>query len=564
MKFIFVSGGVLSGLGKGIASASIGLLLKSKGFKVTAIKIDPYVSIDAGTMRPAEHGEVFVTHDGGEIDQDIGHYERFLDISLSSKNNITTGKVFQSVIHKERHFFYKGRDAEMIPDVINEIKEMIYESSKEHDFSIVEIGGTTGDLENMPFLHAAREIGKDYPAVYVMVTYLPFLRNVGELKTKPTQHAVARLREIGIVPDFIVTRNEIPIDKPRIETISRRCFISAENIIDDPDIDLVYKVPLIFKKKRFAEKILKLFKVKGKNGNTAFASWEKFISNLENAKSKIRVALVGKYVTHGQDKHKDVYVSVLEALKHAASFHKVNIEIVPIDSEKTEKLKEKKLDDLFSQFDGIVIPQGWGSRGTEGKIRAIKYARENNIACLGLCFGMQMASIEFGRNVCGFKKANSEEVNPKTPHPVIHIMPKQKEYLSKNQYGGTIRLGAWPCKIKSGTKLEKAYKTYGKDKKAPWYQKNPKLSLKSTSGAGKTIFERHRHRYEFNNKYKKDYEKHGFVFSGTSPDGKLVEAIELTDHPFFVGTQFHPEYLSRPLRPHPIFLGFVEAAIKRM
>jgi len=540
VKFIFISGGVLSGLGKGIVSASIGLLLKSQGFKVTAIKIDPYVSVDAGTMRPAEHGEVFVTKDGGELDQDIGHYERFLNIELSRDNNITTGKVFQDVIDKERHFFYQGRDAEMIPDVINQIKKMIYKPSKGFDFSVVEIGGTTGDLENMPFLHAAREIGREFPAVYIMVTYLPFLKNIGELKTKPTQHAVARLREIGIVPDFIVTRNEIPIDKPRIETIAKRCFISEENIIDDPDIEIVYKVPLIFEEKKFADKILRKFAIK-KTGKKDLRDWKRFVSRLEKPKKEIHLALVGKYVTHGSNKHKDVYISVLEAINHAAAFHGLKVKILAIDSEKIEKLSQKKLSERLKEVEGIVVPQGWGSRGVEGKIRAIRYARENKIPYLGLCFGMQMATIEFARNVLGLKSANSTEVNPRTKHQVIHVMPKQKEYLAKKQYGGTIRVGAWPCKLKKGTKLEAVYKKFGQ-----------RSSL---------IYERHRHRYEFNNKYKKNFEKFGFVFSGTSPDGKLVEAIELKDHPFFIATQFHPEYLSRPLVPHPIFLSFLESML---
>lgn len=544
-KFIFITGGVLSGLGKGIASASIGLLLKSRGFKVTAIKIDPYISVDAGTMRPAEHGEVFVTKDRGEIDQDVGHYERFLNLNLSKDNNITTGKVFQKVIYDERHFAYKGRDVEMIPDVINEIKNMIYKPAEGFEFAIVEIGGTTGDLENMPFLHAAREIGKEHPSVYVMVTYLPFLKNVGELKTKPAQHAVARLREIGIVPDFIITRNEIPIDKPRIETIAKRCFITEENIIDDPDVDLVYKVPLLFDEKKFAEKILKKFsiaRVKKKD----LKEWKRFVANLENPEQEVEIALVGKYVTHGAHKHKDVYISVLEAVNHAAASNQVRVKITAVDSEKLETQKREVIAKTLKSVAGIIVPQGWGSRGVEGKLKAVQFARENNIPYLGLCFGMQMAVIEFARNVLGLKRANSTEVHPKTPHPVIHIMPEQKEYLKKHQYGGTIRLGDWPSQLVEGTLTHKVYK------ESRW--------LKNSSS---TIHERHRHRYEFNNQYRQRFEKAGMKISGTSPDGKLVEAIELSHHPFFIGTQFHPEYQSRPLNPHPLFASFIKAAAER-
>lgn len=545
-KYIFVAGGVLSGLGKGIASASIALLLKSRGYKVTAVKIDPYVSIDAGTMRPAEHGETFVTADGGEIDEDIGHYERFIDISLTKANNITTGKVYQAVIDKERHFFYQGRDAEVIPDVINQIKEMIYEPSKGFDFCVVEIGGTTGDLENQVFLHAAREIGKEAKAVYIMVTYLPFLRNVGELKTKPTQHAVSRLREIGIVPDFIITRNEIPIDKPRIESIAKRCFINEENIIDDPDLDLVYEVPLEFEEAKLAEKILSKFGLSD-GQEKDLKGWRQFVENIKNPKGEVSIALVGKYVMHGAKEHHDVYISVVEALRHAGAYHKTKVNITPISSEGFENQDPA----VLKNFDGIIVPQGWGSRGVEGMIKAVEFARANKIPYLGLCFGMQMATIEFARNVCNLKNANSIEVDPKTNHPVIHIMPEQEEYLAKHQYGGTIRLGHWPCKIKEGSLLEKCYKDFGTF---------PSTTLQATTY--NLVHERHRHRYELNNEYRNRLEKTGLVISGTSPDGKLVEAIELPEatHPFFLGTQFHPEYQSHPLSPHPIFCAFIKAA----
>jgi len=540
-KFIFVCGGVLSGLGKGITAASIGLLLKSKGFKVTAIKIDPYLSIDAGTMRPAEHGEVFVTDDGSEIDQDLGNYERFLDVSLTKDHNITTGKVYQNVINNERSFKYQGRDAEIFPDVINEIKRMMIEPTKGYDFVIVEIGGTTGDVENLIFLHAAREMSKEYPSIYVMVTYLPFLKNVGELKTKPTQHAVARLREVGIFPDIIVTRSEIPIDKPRIETISKRCFIPQDFIIDNSDVDNVYKIPLLLEERGLTKKIFEKFDIKMRKNN--LKEWKEFVNGMEYPKKKIKIGLVGKYITHGSQKHKDVYISVIESVKHASSKNRIQTEIVPIDSSQIEKNGTKSLEGL----NGIIIPQGWGSRGTEGKIKSIEFSRKNKIPYLGLCFGMQMGLIEFARNVCGLNNANSSEVNPKTKYPVIHIMPDQKEYLKKKQYGGTIRLGSWPCKLNPKSKI---YQIYKKSENKP--NKN------------NIVFERHRHRYEFNNDFKNIMEKNGLIIGGTSPDGKLVESIELPEktHPFFIGTQFHPEYKSRPLNPHPIFLEFIRACAK--
>ena len=533
-KFVFTAGGVLSGLGKGITTASVGLLLKSAGYKVTAIKIDPYISIDAGTMRPAEHGETFVTADGGEIDQDLGHYERFLNQDLTRHHNITTGKVFQAVIDAERHFKYAGRDAEMFPDVINEIKAQIFRVIKDEDIVLVEIGGTTGDLENQPFLHAARELGKEYPAVYILVTYLPFLRNIGELKTKPTQHAVMSLRSTGIVPDFIITRNEIPIDPPRIDTLAKRAFLSPDEIIDNPDTDLIYKVPLTFNQAQLAQKILTKLHLKPKSPN--LKPWTKFVTNLTTAKNSVRVALVGKYVQHGSNHHRDVYVSVIEALNHAAGYLKLKLEIIPVDAARLETRGIAELADINPA--AIILPQGWGSRGTEGKILAAQYAREHKIPYLCLCFGMQLATVEFARNVARLETANSTEINPTTPHPVIHIMPDQAKYLQAHQYGGTIRLGSWPCKIKPGTILAQAYSPH------------------------KIIHERHRHRYEFNNRYRARLEKLGLIISGTSPDGKLVEAIELDPklHPFFVGTQFHPEYQSRPLSPHPLFLALLTAA----
>jgi len=530
MKFIFISGGVVSGLGKGIVSASIGMLLKSSGFKVNHIKIDPYLNIDAGTMRPAEHGETFVTADGGEIDQDLGNYERFLNQDFSKENNITSGKIYKKIIEDERAFKYEGRDVEMIPDVPNEIKRRFYEMEKGYDFVVVEIGGTTGDIENLPFLYAAREVAREREAMYVMVSYVPFLRNVGELKTKPTQHAISELRATGIVPDIIITRSESGLDEPRLETLAKRCFLDDGSIFDDPDCDSIYKVPLILEKQGIMKRIRKHFKIR--NHKTDLKAWKEMVKKMDRTKSKVNIALVGKYVKCGKGNHKDVYVSVLEALKHAgiANDVKVNIEAIDSNDFKTEDLKK---------YQGIVAPQGWGSRGVEGIIKAIKIARENKIPYLGLCFGMQMAVTEIARDLAKLDEANSIEVNPKTKYPVIHLMSEQEEYLKKHQYGGTIRLGNWPCKIKKGTLLEKIY-------------------------GQNLVEERHRHRYEFNNDYREILEKNGLIISGTSPDGKLVEAIELSqkDHPFFVATQFHPEYKSRPLSPHPIFVSFIEAIKK--
>lgn len=528
MRYIFVVGGVVSGLGKGIVSASIGLLLKSSGFKVNHIKIDPYLNIDAGTMRPAEHGETFVTADGGEIDQDLGNYERFLNQDFSKENNITSGKIYKKIIEDERAFKYEGRDVEMIPDVPNEVKRRFYELEKGFDFVVVEVGGTTGDIENLPFLYAAREVGREREAMYVMVSYVPYLRNVGELKTKPTQHAVSELRMTGIVPDVVITRSENGLDLPRRETLAKRCFLDDEAIFDDPDSGSIYKVPLILEKQGLMKRIRKHFKLK--KHPTDLSTWKEMVKRMEKSKKVVKIGLVGKYVRSGKGNHKDVYVSVLEALKQGAVENGVKLQIIPIDSNdfKINSLKE---------FDGMVAPQGWGSRGVEGIIKAIKFARENKVPYLGLCFGMQMAVVEIARDLAKLDGANSVEVNPETKYPVVHLMPEQEEYLKKHQYGGTIRLGNWLCKIKNGTRLSEIY-------------------------GSSLVQERHRHRYEFNNEFRERLEKVGLIISGTSPDGKLVEAIELSKerHPFFMGTQFHPEYRSRPLEVHPIFVEFIKAA----
>ena len=539
MKYIFVSGGVISGLGKGVTTAALAFLLKSRGYKVTTIKIDMYFNVDAGTLRPQEHGEVFVTHDGMETDEDLGHYERFLHENLYRENYITAGQIYQEVIRKERALEYDGATVDAIPHVTDEIIKRINLAGEVHNSEIViaEFGGTVGEYKNGIFFEASRILKFKHPndVLQVHVTYLPFLPHIGELKSKPAQASVHILNGMGIQPDIMIARSERVIDKKRLEKLALFCNIRPECIFPAPNLDTIYEVPLLFHETghHLATTCLKLLGLRG-NHHRNISAWQAMANRAtKNWPKKIKIAMVGKYFGTGDFKLVDSYVSVVEALRHASWRLGVTPVLEWIDSEKIEKDGP----DLLKAFDGIVVPQGWGSRGTEGKVQAARFSRENKIPYLGLCFGMQMAAIEFARNVLGLADANSTEANPKTKHPVIHIMPDQQKYLAKRQYGGTIRLGAWPCKIKSGTKLFEIYKK----------------SLVTN--------ERHRHRYEFNNKYKEKFEKAGMIISGTSPDGKLVEAIELRDHPFFIGTQFHPEYISRPLTPHPIFVSFLSAMV---
>lgn len=535
-KYIFVIGGVMSGVGKGVTSASIGKILQSKGFKVTIIKVDPYINVDAGTMNPIEHGEVFVTDDGDETDQDIGNYERFLNQNIPSDNYMTTGRVYLSVIQRERNLEYKGKCVEVVPHIPEEVISRIKKASliAKADFIIIEIGGTVGEYQNVLFLEAARMMHLKNPddVLFFMVSYLPIPEKVGEMKTKPTQHAVRTLNSAGIQPDFIIARSRMPLDEPRKEKISIFCNIKKENVISAPDVDSIYDVPLNFEKDNLGNLILKKFNIKQHKDN--LSDWENMAKRIKSAKNKVKIGIVGKYFNTGDFILSDSYISVIEAVKHGAAVNKVKPELIWLSTKQLEDQGVKCLKNL----DGIIIPQGWGSRGSEGKIKAIKYCRENKIPYFGLCYGMQMAVIEFARNVCGLKDANSAEINPKTPYPVIHIMPDQEKYLKEKKYGGTIRLGAWPCKIKKGTHL---YNIYNKE----------------------NVSERHRHRYEFNNKYREQIEEAGLVVCGTSPDNKLVEAIELPNHPFFIGTQFHPEYKSRPLAPHPLFVEFVKKCAKK-
>lgn len=542
----------MSGLGKGTTTASLAFLLSLHGFKVATVKIDMYLNVDAGTIRPQEHGEVFVTADGIETDEDIGHYERFLHKNLSRANYITTGQIYQEVIRRERAFEYNGEDVEAVPHVTDEIIRRIKlagQSSKA-DVVIVELGGTVGEYQNGIFFEATRIMKLKSPKdiIQLHVTYLPYLENIGELKSKPAQTSVHILNGMGIQPDIIVARSVKEVDERRLERLALFTNVDPEHIFSAPNMATVYEIPLYLGsgKNKIDKSVIKLLGLKKKKSKD-FTKWKRLVKSIKAPKKRtLKITMVGKYFATGNYKLSDSYVSVIEALNHASWKLGVKVDISWIDSEELEKGKES-----LTGYCGIIVPQGWGSRGTEGKVMAARYARENLFPYLGLCFGMQMATIEFARNVLKLKGANSTEVNPKTRYPVIHVMPKQKEYLAKRQFGGTIRLGDWPCKVKKGTKLFEIYSKHA----------NISSNLKSQASS-LVVSERHRHRYEFNNFYKKQFEAKGFIISGTSPDGKLVEAIEIKDHPFFVGTQFHPEYISRPLTPHPIFVGFLEICAK--
>lgn len=528
MKFVIISGGVLSGLGKGITSASIGLLLKSHGIKVTAMKCDMYLNVDAGTMNPIEHGEVFVTDDGQETDQDLGHYERFLEVNLGKDNYTTNGQIYKLILEKERHLDYGGKCVEPYHHIPPEIIKKWYKAGESNnaDVVLVELGGTVGEYEGLLFFESIRRLKLTNPkdVVLVHVGYLPAPPSIGELKSKPLQQSVTMLNSLGLMPDFIVCRSEIAVDDKRKEKIAMSSGLPIENIIAAPDVDSIYKVPIVLDKQKFAEKIIRSLKLKHKRKD--LKKWQELVKSIDNTKEEVNIGIIGKYHKTGDYVLTDSYVCVVEALKHAGWKLGLKPNLIWFDSEKT--------DNDYSNLDGIIIPQGWGKRGIEGKIDAIKYARENDVPYLGLCFGMQMAVIEFARNVLKMQNANTEEADPLTNYPVIHTMDYQKELIKKHEYGGTIRLGSYPCKIKNGSRLNQIYQ---------------KLEVN----------ERHRHRYEFNNKYKSKFEKAGMVISGTSPDGKLVEAIELPNLKFFVGTQFHPEYKSRPLSPHPLFVDFLNS-----
>ncbi|KKR34058.1 MAG: CTP synthetase [Candidatus Gottesmanbacteria bacterium GW2011_GWC2_39_8] len=546
-KYIFVTGGVISGLGKGITVASISLLLKSAGFKVAPIKADPYLNVDAGTMNPIIHGETFVTEDGLETDQDLGHYERFLNENLTRLNYMTNGQVLLSVLERERKMDYGGICVEFIPQVPQEIIRRLEVLGKESkaDVVILEVGGTVGEFQNALFLEAARELKFKHPqdVINVHVAYLPLPKSLGELKSKPVQNSVMMLNANGVHPDILIGRAEKDIDKTRRDKMAVFCSMQPEDIFSNPDLHSIYQVPKYLAEQGLRDRILtKLgLPLPAKD----LKEWTAFTEKITSTTKKVKIGIVGKYFRSGEFALEDSYVCVLEAVKQASWVQGVDPSITWIDSLDIEKNGTG----LLKKFDGIIVPQGWGNRGIEGKIMTAGFARENKVPYLGLCFGMQLASIDFARNVVGLTGANTEEADVNTPYPVIHIMPNQKEYLAKKQYGGTIRLGAWPCRLAENSKIYNIYKK--------WIEKgvNSMYNLPNVN-------ERHRHRYEFNNEYRQKFEEKGMKFSGLSPDGMLVEAIELTDHPFFIGTQFHPELKARPLAPHPLFLEFVEACTK--
>ncbi len=537
--YVFIAGGVMSGVGKGIASASHGALLQARGLRVTAVKIDAYINVDAGTMNPVEHGEVFVTTDGDETDQDIGNYERFLDVDITRVNYMTTGRVYLSVIERERALGYGGKTVEVVPHVPLEIISRIKTAAKvnDADVTIIEIGGTVGEYQNVLYLEAARMMKGETPGDVLvgLVSYLPVPSTLGEMKSKPTQYAVRTLNGTGIQPDFIIGRSTHPLDRPRKEKIAINCSMQPEDVLSAPDVASVYEVPLNLEREGLAERVIKKLKLKKKRAN--LAPWRALLERIQSSTQPVRIGIVGKYVSTGDFVLTDAYLSVLEAVKHAAWSIQRKPEIVWINSEELE-MNPKTVPDVLKGLDGILVPGGFGTRGIEGKLLAIRYAREKKISYLGLCYGLQLATIEIARNVLGYPQANTTEINPTTPDPVIHLMDEQTERLRNQSYGGTMRLGAYPCVLRPGSK---AQTLYAKDE----------------------ISERHRHRYECNPAYRQELEEAGLIPSGLSPDGSLVEIVELKNHPFFMASQFHPEFLSRPFRPHPLFVGFLTAASGR-
>jgi len=530
VKYIFVTGGVVSGLGKGITAASLGRLLKARGQHVTIQKFDPYINIDPGTMSPYQHGEVFVTDDGAETDLDLGHYERFIDENLNKNSNVTTGKVYWSVITKERKGDYLGGTVQVIPHITNEIKERIYRVGKSGntDIVITEIGGTVGDIESLPFLEAIRQVAVDVGrenCMYIHVTLVPYLSKSGEQKSKPTQHSVKELLGLGIQPDVIVCRSEMPISKELRDKIGLFCNIPGEEVIQNLDAETLYEVPLMLEKEGLAKIVCKRLNLSC--GEPDLAEWSQMVEKVKNFKDKVKIALVGKYVSLH-----DAYISIVEALKHGGIANNTDVEIKWVNS---EDVCRDNVKELLCDVDGILVPGGFGDRGVEGKIAAIEYARTQNVPFFGICLGMQLAVVEFARNVAGFADAHSSELNPNTPYPVIDLMPEQKDI---EEMGGTMRLGLYPCKIQEGTMTYTAYQD-------------------------ELIYERHRHRYEVNNEYRDRIKEKGLMIAGLSPDERLVEIVELKNHPWFIGVQFHPEFKSRPNRPHPLFREFIKAAVKQ-
>ena len=524
-KYIFVTGGVVSSLGKGLAAASIGALLESRGLKVTILKMDPYINVDPGTMSPYQHGEVFVTDDGAETDMDLGHYERYVSTAMGRKNNCTTGQIYETVITKERRGDYLGGTVQVIPHITDEIKRRIFAAAEGYDIAIGEVGGTVGDIEGLPFLEAVRQVAWDLGrenVLYVHLTLVPFITGGGELKTKPTQHSVKELTGLGIQPDILLCRTDRLLDKKIKNKIAHFCNVAENAVITAKDVEWIYEVPLVFHDEGLDERVVEKLNIW--TGAPHLEKWQKVVDVLKNPKDSVRIAVVGKYMSL-----KESYKSLFEALVHGGIANEVKVEIECIEA---ESIEQEAADLLLKNVDGILIPGGFGDRGSEGKIAAIRYARENGIPFFGICLGMQMAVVEFARNVCGLERANSTEFDLQTAHPVIHLMEEQKAIDTK---GGTMRLGTYPCVLQNETL---AAKLYGREK----------------------ISERHRHRYEFNNSYRAEFGAKGMVLSGLSPDSNLVEIIELNGHPWFLGCQFHPEFKSRPMDSHPLFRGFIEAA----
>jgi CTP synthase len=530
-KYIFVTGGVVSGIGKGIASASLGRLLRNRGYTVAPVKLDPYINVDAGTMNPFQHGEVFVTDDGTETDLDLGHYERFLDVSCSSGSSVTTGKVYRNVIEAERRGDYLGATVQVIPHVTNEIKRLIIDAGvqQEADVVLAEIGGTVGDIESLPFMEAIRQLRKDLGkenTLFVHVTLIPQVGPWHEIKTKPTQHSVIKMREIGIAPDMLVCRTEVPLPDDVREKLSMFCDVPEQAIVESMNADTIYEVPLVYEKSGIGEFVVERLELEARPSN--LGEWEILVERLNRPQFQCTVAVVGKYTSNG-----DAYKSIAEALVHAGIPNDCKVNIKWIESSEFEEAADPV--SLLEGADGVVVAPGFGGRGIEGKIRALRHVRESGIPFFGICLGLQMAVIEYARNVCGLEGANSEEFSSDSPYPVIHIMPEQ---LGIDAKGGTMRLGSYPCNITTGTL---AYELYGSTR----------------------IDERHRHRYEVNNDFRELLIENGLVVSGVSPDYRLVEMVELPSHPFFIATQAHPEFKSRPNRPHPLFQGLVKAALKR-
>ncbi|WP_439443528.1 CTP synthase [Listeria aquatica] len=527
-KYIFVTGGVVSSIGKGITAASLGRLLKNRGLSVTIQKFDPYINVDPGTMSPYQHGEVFVTDDGAETDLDLGHYERFIDINLNRYSNVTTGKIYSEVIKKERRGDYLGGTVQVIPHITNELKDRVFRAARmtNSDIIITEIGGTVGDIESLPFLEAIRQIKSDVGSenvLYIHTTLIPYIKAAGEMKTKPTQHSVKELRSLGIQPNLIVVRTEQPVSTEMKEKIALFCDIKASEVIESRDEDTLYNVPLSLQAQKMDQIVLDHLKLEAREAE--MTEWKELVHRVKNLSKKTRIALVGKYVSL-----QDAYLSVAEALRHAGYAHDTEIEIDWVDS---EKVTEENVAELLGHVDGILVPGGFGDRAIEGKIAAIRYARENKVPYFGICLGMQLATVEFARNVVGLKGAHSAEIDPETPYNIIDLLPEQKNI---ENLGGTLRLGLYPARIKEGTKTAEAYGTT-------------------------LVEERHRHRYEFNNDFREQVEAAGMIVSATSPDGRLVEVVELKDHPWFVACQYHPEFISRPNRPQSLFDGFVGAAL---